>query len=70
MTAAIAADAEITPITADVIARKLDNASRAAGKFDWSRPPGERPSDRETFWVYLEGRKFKVTVEDDGPEEN
>ncbi len=69
MTATITADTEMAPITADVIARKLDNASRAAGKFDRSRPPGDRPADKETFWVYLEGRKFKVTVEDDGPED-
>lgn len=57
------------PITADVIARKLDNASRDAGKFDWSQPPGDKPADRETFYVHLEGRRFKVTVEDDGAEE-
>jgi hypothetical protein len=58
----------MAPITADVIARKLDNAGRAAGKFDWSIPPGEAASDKETFYVFLEGRRFKVTVEDDGPE--
>jgi hypothetical protein len=59
----------MAPITADVIARKLDNASRAAGKFDWSQPPGDEPSGRETFYVHLEGRRFRVTVEDDGAEE-
>jgi hypothetical protein len=60
----------MNPITADVIARKLDNASRAAGKFDYSRPPGDEAADKETFWVYLEGLKFKVTVEADGTEED
>ena len=59
----------IAPLTADVIARKLDNASHAAGKFDWTEPPGDEPADVSTFYVHLEGKRYKVTVEDLGAED-
>jgi hypothetical protein len=56
--------------TALYVARKLETASVQARKFEGTTDPEARGENRATMKVFWEGRAYRVTVQDIGPEED